>query len=272
MAAEKALDKTVALALSGGGVRAAAHLGIVEVLRQEGFSFEVISGSSGGALAAVLLSDGYAPREVLEIYREINRFDLVRHFRRGGMFSLDAIETHLGKYLSVDRIEALATKCIIASTDLTEGRIHYFDKGPAAKLAVASSSLIPFFAPVTYENYKLCDGGFMDNMPTKPLAGRGLPVLGINVNPILPQTTKNVMQTSYRVLILMMAANIEASKAFADIYLEVEGCADINILDISQLDAAYDAGVAEAEKALEKGLLDLAQQRIEPARWKETLE
>ena len=254
--------KRIALALSGGGVRAVAHLGIVEVLQHEGYSVETVSGSSGGALVGALLCDGYTPREVLEIYREVRRIDLVRHSRRGGMFSLSALEKLLKKHLSVTYLEELETTCIIAATDLAEGRIHYFDKGPVAKLAGASSSLIPFFAPVHYGALQLCDGGFIDNMPTKPLLGRDLPVIGINVNPIVPQHPKNVMQTTYRALVLMMGANIEASKAQADAYIEVAGCAQINIFDLSQLDAAYEAGVREAERALECGLLDFAQKGV----------
>ncbi|MEJ2501651.1 MAG: hypothetical protein P8Y65_11165 [Campylobacterales bacterium] len=54
----------------------------------------------------------------------------------------------------------------------------------------------------------------------------------------------------------MMAANINASKLFCDAYIEVEGCAEINIFDMSQFDAAYEAGIRAAENALEKGLLD----------------
>jgi NTE family protein len=262
MARSDTRRQNVALALSGGGVRAVAHLGVAEVLRREGFTVEAVAGSSGGALAGVLLCDGYAPREILEIYREVRRIDLVRHSRKGGMFSLDAIEKLLGKYLSTTYLEDLGTDCLIAATDLAQGRMHYFDKGPVAKLAVASSSLIPFFAPVRYGALQLADGGFMDNMPTKPLASRDLPVIGINVNPILTQAPKNVMQTTYRALVLMMAANIEASKTYADAYIEVEGCAAINIFDMSQLDAAYAAGVLEAEKALEKGLLDFPQEGV----------
>ena len=272
MAAGNSVRKSVAMALSGGGVRAVAHLGVVEVLRREGYTVEVVSGSSGGALAGVLLCDGYAPREVLEIYREIRRIDLVRHFRKGGMFSLNAVETLLEKYLSTVYLEDLPTDCIIAATDLAEGRMHYFDKGPVARLAVASSSLIPFFAPVAYGALLLGDGGFMDNMPTKPLGSRDLPVIGVNVNPILPQTPRNVMQTTYRSLVLMMAANVEASKAYADFYLEVEGCAEINIFDMSQLDAAFDAGVREAEKALENGLLDFVQEGVQSPGGKQPLQ
>ncbi|WP_345973562.1 patatin-like phospholipase family protein [Sulfurimonas diazotrophicus] len=257
MATEKA-PKKISLALSGGGVRAVAHLGVVEVLQQQGYDIAAIAGSSGGALAGVLLCDGYTPREVLEIYRELRRIDLVRHFRQGGVFALKGIERLLSHHLTATHIEELRTPCIITATDLTAGTIRYFDRGPIAKLAAASSSLIPFFAPVSYEGMRLGDGGFMDNMPVRALKAQGVPILGINVNAILPQEPKNVMQTTYRALILMMAANVEASKHFADAYLEIQGCAEMNIFDTSKLDSAFDAGRREAEAALKKGLLDLA--------------
>jgi len=257
MATENAPRKNIALALSGGGVRAAAHLGVVDVLRREGYAFEVIAGSSGGALVAALLCDGFSTEAVRAIFREFRRFDLVRHSRKGGMFSLDAIEKLLERHLCASYLEDLETDCVIAATDLTEGRIHYFDKGPVARLAAASSSLIPFFAPVRYGNLLLCDGGFMENMPTHALTERDLPIIGVNVNPILPQHPGNVMQTTYRALVLMMQSNVEASKEHADIYIEIEGCAPINIFDMARFDEAYEAGVKEAEAMLSAGRLDL---------------
>jgi len=258
MAEGDTAQKKIALALSGGGVRAVAHLGVVEVLRQEGYEVAAIAGSSGGALAGVLLCDGHTPRDVLAIYRELKRIDLVRHFNRGGIFALKGIERLLARHLTVARIEELQIPCTVAATDLTAGTIRYFDEGPIATLAAASSSLIPFFAPVKYAGMRLGDGGFMDNMPAKPLSGKDTPVLGINVNAILPQEPKNVMQTTYRALVLMMAANVEASRRYTDAYLEVQGCAELNIFDTSKLDLAFEAGLREAEAALQKGLLDLA--------------
>lgn len=240
----------VALALSGGGVRAAAHLGIAEVLMREGIAVEALSGSSGGALAGVLLCNGYSSKEVFGILGEVRRIDLLSRPRRDGMFSLGAVEALLKKQLGVTRLEALQTPCIVAATDLKQGRMHYFEEGPAATLAVASSSLVPFFPTVSYGDLQLCDGGFMDNMPARPLTGRGLPVVGVNVNPILPQTPRGILQKSYRTLVLMMAANIEASKRYCDLYLEVEACGGINIFDTSQMRRAYDAGAAEAERRL----------------------
>ena len=57
----------IAIALSGGGVRAIAHLGVVKVLIDNGFEIEAISGSSAGAIIGALLSDGKSPEDILKI-------------------------------------------------------------------------------------------------------------------------------------------------------------------------------------------------------------
>ena len=251
----------IALALSGGGVRAVAHLGVVEALRQKGFEIVAYSGSSGGALVGSLLADGKTPEEVLKLFKEVRVWDLVLQSRKGGMFALGRIEKMLESHLSTEYIEDLETPFIVAATDLGEGKIHYFDKGPVAELAVASSSLIPFFSPVRYSELLLCDGGFMDNMPTRPLKELAYPVVGINVNPIIPQTPDNVLQTTYRALVLMMASNIEASRRYGDFYIEVSGCEPINIFDLKQVDAAYEAGLAEGEAASGELMRQLSEYR-----------
>jgi NTE family protein len=242
----------IALALSGGGVRAAAHLGIVEVLRQNGFEVAALSGSSGGALVGALLADGYAPREVRAIIKEVKAWDLMERSKKGGMFGLGRIEKLLQANLKTETLEELPLPFTVAATDLAEGNIHYFDKGPVAQLCAASSSLIPFFSPVRYGNLLLADGGFMDNMPTRVLKVHDCPVIGVNVNPIHPKNPDNILKTTYRALVLMMAANVEASRQHADCYIEVAGCEAINIFDLKQVDAAFEAGLKEGETLAKK--------------------
>jgi NTE family protein len=122
----------VALAFSGGGVRAAAHLGITEVLLENGFEIAAISGSSGGALVGALLCDGHSPAHILKIFGRLGFSDMVKGFKRGGMFGLEGVLEHLKQMLSVETIEELAIDFTVACTDFAGGEIHYFDKGPVA--------------------------------------------------------------------------------------------------------------------------------------------
>ncbi|WP_286338051.1 patatin-like phospholipase family protein [Hydrogenimonas cancrithermarum] len=242
----------MALALSGGGVRVAAHLGIVEVLLENGFEIAAVSGSSGGALVGALLCDGHSPAHILKIFGKLGFSDMAKGFKRGGVFGLKGVSEHLKQTLSVETIEELAIDFTVACTDLVGGEIHYFDKGPIAELCVASSALVPIFSPVRYGDLLLADGGFMDNMPARPVAELGYPVIGINVNPILPKNPENLFETTFRALTLMMMANIEASKRYCDFFIEPKGCEGINILDLKRVEDAYEAGRIVAEDALVK--------------------
>ncbi len=245
----------VALALSGGGIRAVAHLGIVKVLQQNGFEIEAVSGSSGGALVGALLCDGKTPQETVELIKTVKIWNLFGSTGRGGVFALEGIEALLKEHLQVENIEELKTDFIVACTDLASGKMHYFDNGPIAELCIASSSLVPVFSPRRYGDLLLADGGFMDNMPARPLCNRDMPVIGINVNPILPKEPDNVVRMTVRALLLMMAANIEMSKEYVDFYIEPAACEGINIFDLTKVDEAYEAGVEEGKKILPK-LLD----------------
>jgi len=247
-----------ALALSGGGIRAVAHLGAVEVLQAEGIGIPAISGSSGGALVGALLCDGKSPAEIVDLIKEVRIWDLFGSSGRGGVFALEKIRRILEERLSVSRIEELAVDFTVACTDLAAGEVCYFDKGPIAELCVASSSLVPVFSPIRYGDRLLADGGFMDNMPAAPLQKSGCPVVGINVNPVVRRSPERIVQTTVRALMLMMAANIEASKRFVDFYIEPEGCERINIFDLRRVDEAYEAGRNAARAAMPKLIETLA--------------
>lgn len=240
----------IALALSGGGIRAVAHLGIIKVLIDNGFKIEAISGSSAGALIGSLLCDGKSPEDILKIIKKIKIWNLMKGTRKGGIFGLQGIKEMLYENLTIKNIEESDYKLFVACTDLFSGKINYFDRGPISELCIASSSLVPIFAPVEYNGMLLADGGFIDNMPVTPLKKLGLPIIGINVNPILPKNPNNLFKTTLRALILMMNANVEVSKQYCDFFIEPALCETFNIFDLKSADKAYEVGLAEAQLVL----------------------
>ena len=66
MAKEKiSLDKKeVTLTLSGGGIRTAASLGVIKYLEENGYKIKKISGTSGGAIIALLYAHGFSIKEI----------------------------------------------------------------------------------------------------------------------------------------------------------------------------------------------------------------
>lgn len=55
------------LALSGGGAKGAAHIGVLQALIEENINIEYISGASMGSLVASLFACGYKPNEILNL-------------------------------------------------------------------------------------------------------------------------------------------------------------------------------------------------------------
>lgn len=58
----------IGVALSGGGVRGAAHIGVLKALHESGIPISMISGTSSGSIVASLYAAGYSPREIEKIF------------------------------------------------------------------------------------------------------------------------------------------------------------------------------------------------------------
>ncbi len=55
------MSEKIGLVLSGGGVRAIAHIGFIKVLLENNIVPERVTGTSAGALVAALYAAGYQP-------------------------------------------------------------------------------------------------------------------------------------------------------------------------------------------------------------------
>lgn len=71
------------LALAGGGVKGAAHIGAIKALEENGIEIDAIAGTSIGSIVAALYAMGYSTEKMLEIFKyfskEIMKTD-ARHF------------------------------------------------------------------------------------------------------------------------------------------------------------------------------------------------
>ncbi len=57
----------IALTLSGGGLRAIGHLGVMKALEQHHIKPSILSGTSAGAIVAAFYAAGHSPDEMLSI-------------------------------------------------------------------------------------------------------------------------------------------------------------------------------------------------------------
>ena len=74
----------IGLALSGGGMRGIAHLGVIKALEEFGIKPSIISGVSAGAFAGAFYAAGYSPEESMEFVKKTRFFirsDLILFFK-----------------------------------------------------------------------------------------------------------------------------------------------------------------------------------------------
>src|SRR4051812_29128314 len=130
----------IGLALSGGGARGVAHLGVLKALLEHGIEPAMISGVSAGAIAGSLYAAGYQPDEILEIIISTKMFRFLRPaMSRVGILKMDRTDAIYLKYLTGNSFEALKIPLIVSATNLNRGETVYFDRGELIKPIQASS-------------------------------------------------------------------------------------------------------------------------------------
>lgn len=169
--------------LSGGGVRGAAHAGVLRALAERGIVPEAISGTSAGALVGALVADGHAPGDLVPMLREeIRRTSILRWPRSGSQ----RLESFLRTHLRAKRFEDLRMPLYVAATDLENGGQRIFKSGDLIPALMASSAVPMIFPPVCVDGVHYVDGGLSNNLPVEPFAHRKQDVVAVYVNPLDP--------------------------------------------------------------------------------------
>ncbi|MBQ3436913.1 MAG: patatin-like phospholipase family protein, partial [Fusobacterium sp.] len=90
-------DIKIGLALSGGGAKGYAHLGVLKILEKENIKIDYITGTSIGALIGTLYSIGYEINKIEEILDRLNLDNFWRTGSNIGDLSIEKKES-LKKY------------------------------------------------------------------------------------------------------------------------------------------------------------------------------
>lgn len=202
----------VGLALSGGGARGVAHVGVLQVLEELGIPVDYIAGTSMGAIVGGLYASGYDAEEILDIVEKIdwekamtdrparvNRTmrskDLDRDFLipyRVGFndgrlqLPLGVIEgQHLDQVFQrllmpaagITDFDRLAIPFRAVATDLVTGDEVVLGQGSLANALRASMSVPGVFAPVTIDDRMLVDGGMSNNLPVDVVRDMGADIV-----------------------------------------------------------------------------------------------
>ncbi len=159
--------RCIGLALSGGAVRGAAHVGVLQVLEEAGIRPAVVAGTSVGSLVGAAYAAGLSAAAIGDIFRTV-RWPRLARLSLGSRYSL--FDTRpLGRILQerfgVECIEGLARPFAAIACDVLTGERVVFRSGPLAAALRASSAVPGVFPPLDLDGRLLVDGAVLDNLP-----------------------------------------------------------------------------------------------------------
>lgn len=289
----------VGLALSGGGARGLAHVGVLRWLQEHRVPVDRVAGTSMGAVVGAMWATGDDSEEILEFLRGVSWAAVLRggpayadlSFRRKEDLRQFPSRVELGlrgglelpaalnpghtvgllldqvafPYSTVDSFDALPTPFRCVATDLVEGRQVLFDRGPLGLALRASMAFPGLFAPIRLDDRVLADGGILNNLPTDVVRQMGADVV-VAVDLGEPRREladlASFTDVADRALEVMTRANVEPRLETADVVVE-PAVSDFGLLDFAGLEELVERGYqAAAARARE-----LRRWALEPADW-----
>lgn len=173
LAALQLAHEPVALVLSGGSARGFAHVGVLEVLEENGLRPDIVVGSSAGALVGALYAGGLPAKE---LGARLGSFDVstggwLLWPRMGvlpgalGFVSSEGLRSHAAQVLPIQNIERFPMRFASVATDLDLGVAVAFNEGDAATAIEASMAVPVLFAPVKIGAHRFVDGQVASPVP-----------------------------------------------------------------------------------------------------------
>lgn len=239
----------IGLALSGGGARGIAHLGLLCAMEELGLRPSVISGVSAGAIAGALYAAGYPPRQILSLAQEHASGSLVRlALFQNGLFSSSGLRHLVKTYLPADSFGSLRIPLLVTATDIISGKSVTLSEGPLCDALLGSAAVPGLFSPVKYGNYSLVDGGVLNNFPVEGLQKSCNKIIGSHVNKLDNSRRPEQLGKLYvieKCFHLAIASTIIYKSALCDVFLE-PALEAYSMFDMKHADKIFEAGYQAA--------------------------
>ena len=136
---------SLGLSLAGGGVKGAAHIGVLKALEESNIKIDYIGGTSSGSIVATLYAIGFSPDEIYEIFKKYckkikyiegkNALKLLWGLITSGKIKIDGLNSGKSIYKLINKvcnekninyISDIKFPLIIPSVDMNTGEVICF--------------------------------------------------------------------------------------------------------------------------------------------------
>jgi NTE family protein len=165
----------IGVALGGGFARGIAHIGVLQVLEEEGIPVRVVAGTSVGALIGACYCSGLTLAEMRDVAHRTRFTTFARWtLSRYGFASNDRMVPFLERTLKCKTFEELRIPLGVTATDFNTGEGVVFHSGAIIDPVRASCAYPGMFLPVEIRGRYLIDGMLSHPVPTRPLLEMGV--------------------------------------------------------------------------------------------------
>ena len=273
----------IGLALAGGGIKGAGHIGVIKALQENDIEIGYIGGTSIGSIVASLFAMGYSTDEMLRLFKFFakdimrvnpryywNNIKTSKRFIGDGLISGEAIEMAIdecAELKSLHSIQDLIIPIVMPTVDINENKEyvstnHLYDENfkedtyirdiSIGKAVRASSSYPGVFAPTIYEGHQFVDGGVIDNLPANEVRKLGATrVLSVRFGIKSESKPQNMIEIALRSLDLIFNQRAKAEFEAADYALTLE-LPEATVFNIKKIDYCYNIGYTTAIENISK--------------------
>lgn len=246
----------IGLALSGGGARGFAHVGVIMALKRFGITPEIISGVSAGAIVAALYGSGLSAKDIFKCFAEYTRITDYTNLiiPKESLFKFDKFSSMLSEWLPIKNIEDSKIPIVICAADFDNGRSVGWSKGAIVERVIASCSIPIIFPPVVINGVNYVDGGMLRNLPAWAIRRRCKTLYGSNCSP-LPRDYRyksSLVNVAYRSFQLMTKANTLQDLMLCDHIIQSSDLAHYSTFDVAQMKKIAICGYDAACRVLER--------------------
>lgn len=258
--------ENIGIALSGGGARGAAHIGVLQALNDNGIFPKVVSGTSCGAVVGALYCAGYSPKEILKLTKDESFLKVFKlSLFRTSMLEQAYLREFLSKHLSSTSFGDLETRLHICIANINLGTSEIVSEGNnLIDVLLASCALPLIYNSVVINNYKYVDGGLLNNLPVEPLLTTTDKIIGVNLCP--HEIRENIVgwrSVGLRCLQLAIWNTVKSRLSQCDFALEIEDSFRYGMFNLKKSEELFEVGYAEAMKSMELMKSKLASDKIE---------
>lgn len=273
----------IGLALSGGGARGLAHIGVLKVLEEEGLQAEIVTGTSMGSIIGGLYAAGYSPAFLEDMANSVDWFDVFREtvdrryvtmrqkmFRDRYLLAFPIVDGRVSlpsgiikgqkihrlfyelswPVMEIDDFSEFPRDFRCVATDIATGEPYVIDSGTLADAMRTSMAIPTAFTPVHRDGRLLVDGGLVRNLPTTDAIELGADIVicvDVSSDLVGKDSLNTVLDIIDQTTDILMKSTMDAQKEHCDLYIRPQLQA-VGTLDFGNIPFIIEQGEKAARR------------------------